>query len=178
MIPEILAWQGLALPLVVKAAALAAGFAFADRAFGDGKSFKGEKAAILLAVSALGFALGGVAGLALAVVWLIAARSIGWDVFGGSATPDDARGYALTLLRHAVPIPFALMIAHWTGLSLVGVGLLFAGYALAATALAAWYGAANTKAIMTGSPIGKQNVTVELGRGAAYGLALAAAVTL
>lgn len=128
-----------------------------------------------LACAGIGFAFAGLYGLLMGVVFL-AWRTPGWDVIpGGSITPKDAKGYLGTFLRHLlIPQVLAFAVAYWTGHDRLITALAFAAFAVAATLLAAWLGREEAKAKAAGKPFGQQNTFVELGRGLAFGLAVAA----
>lgn len=150
-------------------------FAFLDRFWGGPVAFKGKKAAMLAAAVGGGFLLAGGTGALFGLVWFIW-RSI--PFFNGSAAPLSDSEMASTIIRHAPIVLPAMLIAYWRDMSIVQTTAWFAGFAVAAVCLAFAYGHAVFEAMKAGEPIGKQNVLVEIVRGAAYGAALVAAVTL
>ncbi len=165
-------------PLIVLAYALGDRFAgggapkLDDRLPGRGAFWAGVMCAVL------GWLVFGWVASALALGWwlyrIIPPRAIGQS----SATPNDKTAYFHTFIRHALPLLPAFLVSKGWALDTLWVCMPFAVYAVAATALAAWYGAANAKAISEGRGIGKENVIVELARGAAFGLAVVVALTL
>ena len=128
-----------------------------------------------LACAAAGwFTLGG-AGAFWALVWLVW-RTPAWKVVpGASMTPDGSSEILATFARHAViPLVGGLLVSTWFGWNLLWSLAPMGAFAVAATALAAWYGGEVRHAAKYGGDIESRNAFVELARGAAFGLAVAA----
>lgn len=116
----------------------------------------------------LGWFVGGWPGVALAVIWGLH-RSLGPDMWGGSADAKNAREAAGVFLRYALLIPAIALLGYLGGLGWQRSAVWALGFAMIATGLAMWYGSEVLKAVRRGEPIGDQNTAVELIRGAAYG---------
>jgi hypothetical protein len=130
-----------------------------------------------VACAGLGWVAAGPFGALLALAWLIW-RTPAWDVIpSASMTPKDGEGYLATFVRHALVAPLVLLAAYWTDKPLLAAAP-FVAFGVAATILAAWYGAKEAAAIKAGRPIGDENATVELARGAAFGIAAVIACAL
>lgn len=147
--------------------------AFALQSRGVGAGVMGARVAGGIALMILGYLFGGAPGAVLA---LGAAFSRSMDLKPGDATPVTKAQLRSAAVR-LWPFGVAALITA------VGFGLwitlpLGAAYAAVHLGLAASYGRANAEAIEAGRPIGKQNVRVELGQGAAAGLAIALALLL
>ena len=129
--------------------------------------------AVLIAlVGVLAF---GVWGAAMGLVWLIY-RTPDWDIFGGSATPVTPKEIAGTLARHAIAL-LAAPVALFAGRSLIVAAVAFGLFAVAATLLAVAYSRANLHAQRVNEAIDPmKNRLVELSRGAAFGVAVAASL--
>lgn len=122
--------------------------------------------ALLCAI--LGWFVGGWPGVALAVIWGLH-RSLGPDMWGGSADAKNAREALGVLARYLLLVPAIALLGLWAGSEALWWGVAALAFALFATGLAMWYGSEVLKAVRRGEPIGDQNTAVELIRGAAYG---------
>lgn len=150
-------------------------YAIADRAFGMDRPqwarnlpWKGLTFAALVGG---GYLAAGVFGALLPLAWAIW-RTPAWKLLpGASMTPRSAGEIAATLVRHGIAVPPAMALAYWTGLDwrLMGVSMVaFAGFS---TILGLWLAAAVDEA-GPGEDVQRENMVLELIRGAAYGLAV------
>lgn len=169
--------------IVLNAIAMILTYALADRYAGGGWPALDDKlpgrAAFWggLAASGVGYALYSLPGALVALAWLIW-RTPGWKVVpGASITPRGPKEFMATVVRHLIPAPLVAVVATWTGLDPLAAALPLLGFALVAAGLGAWYGAQVDAATKANRPIGDQNVVVELARGAAFGAAVAAALS-
>lgn len=149
-------------------------FAAADRMVGTGKRSAG------MALASVG---GGLVGY-LAAGWALAGAGVVWMLWrslpfsGGSAAPTTAKERIAAFIRH-LPMLLVFVPAYWAhGRDLKQLVIFLALAVGAAFTLAVWYGGALIKAREDGRPIGDENKTVEIARGAAFGAALAAWVLL
>lgn len=150
-------------------------FAALDRLWGAAKpAFRGKKAVIAALAMGGGWLAGGPLGAAFGALF-VAWRSL--PFFTGSAAPQENEEVAACIVRHAALAGGALAIAQAFGRDLLETAGPFAVAAGAAVALALWYARQVRKAAERREPIGDQNVTVELLRGAAFGLAVAVALS-
>lgn len=149
-------------------------YAVADRMVGGAGKRSVAFGAVLLASAGIAWLTGLWPLLIMAPVW-IAVRSLPFKGAFGSTTPHGAQ-IAATLFRNLLPalatVPFladGLFDADWLHLAMAQI--LFA---LIATVLGLVYAAITDEHIRKGEPGGVENSFIELARGAAYGVALAA----
>lgn len=166
-------------------------FAILNRLAGmdrDGAKTKGLKAGLMVVAVAGGFLVAGVAGALLGLAWWIY-RAI--DFAAGSQNPRSGDDFAKAALHHAALALLALgavLIANQiTPMDLPRAAIAFAAYIVAAVVCAAIYGRRTTKAeadIAAGKITAEQGNeqlkqfygVIEIGQGAAYGLAAWAAL--
>jgi hypothetical protein len=177
MIPDLLAWHGPALPLVIKAAILAAAYLWCDRAVGGGAKKLDDKlpGRILgycgVGLAALGFALAGWPAALAGIAWA-AQRSVAFP--DRSTTPTKLKHFLRSFLRHGLALILpGVLIANGVA-PLLPTALAFGGYVVGSVALAAWYGSQYMKDVKAGRNIDPDdNELVERLRGALYGVAVA-----
>lgn len=145
-------------------------YAAADRLWGaDKPAFKGKKALIAIALAGVGFLLAGWLYAVVGLIW-VAYRSLPFK--GGAAAPTNSKERTAAILRHLAVVPIPVFATLGTGRPLLMASLLSL-YAVAATAMAFWYGGKLIEARRAGRPIGEENIALEIARGAAFGAALA-----
>ena len=150
-------------------------YALADRAFGMDRPrwaknlpWKGLTFAGLIGA---GYLVAGVLGAFLPLAWAIW-RTPAWKVVpGASMTPRSAGGIAATLVRHAIAAPPFMALAYWTGADWQRAGYAMGAFAAFATVLGVWLASAVDEA-GPGEDVQRENMILELFRGAAYGLAV------
>lgn len=136
---------------------------------GAGQRSRGMIAAVV-GGGVFGYLAAGPALAACGLVWMLW-RSL--PFFGSSGAPTKPKERLATVFRH-LPAFLVLVPAYWAHAPNLGLlAACMAIFALAAVVLAFWYGLALTKAWVAGRPIGGENETVEILRGAAFGAALA-----
>lgn len=150
-------------------------YALSDRAFGMDRPQWARnlpwKALIFAGLAAGGYLAAGALGALLPLAWAIW-RTPEWKLFpGASMTPRAPREIAATLLRHALAAPPVMLLAYWTGGDWQRAGYAMAAFAAFATVLGVWLASAVDEA-QPGEDVQRENMVLEVTRGAAYGLAV------
>lgn len=140
-----------------------------DRFWGSDIDFKGKKLLIAAVSLGFGFVAAGLVGLAFGVLWFIYRTE---DFKGGAGAPETSAERQKALAHHALILPFALGIAAVAHLQMLVAVPAFALYVAGAVSLAVAYGQATLRHKAAGEGGGKENVAVELARGALFGLAV------
>lgn len=129
-----------------------------------------------LVLAGAGWFLAGPFGAMSALAWFIW-RTPAWGVFGGSMAAQTVRETVGILARHLIAVPVLALAAYWSGLDVGIAALLGAAFAALATSFSAALGEGVRRAVAMGEPLGNQNTSLELGRGALFGLAVAVSVS-
>ncbi|MFD1189762.1 hypothetical protein [Phenylobacterium conjunctum] len=161
--------------LAVAAWALIPLFAWADRTVGGAGRRSLAFGLVLLAGVVLWALSRDLTPVSMALVW-IGYRSLPWKV-GGSTTPRGPGQVARALMRHAWPAAIAAVM-HYAGAASSALVLHLASYALVATGLAVFYAhRVDVLAARGEAEDGRLNAFIEGIRGAAFGAALAFALS-
>lgn len=140
-------------------------YAAANRLWGAAHpAFRGKKALIFLGLSALGFAVG----------WIFALAGLLWCAYRSSGYPDAPRTrqeYAEASLLHLIGGVILLLPCVMYGQWFTAASQALA-YWVARVGVSAWYGERVRQAEAEARPVGRENVWIEIGTGALFGLGL------
>lgn len=150
-------------------------YALADRAFGMDRPRWAEnlpwKGLTFAGLVGGGYLVAGVLGAFLPLAWAIW-RTPAWKaVPGASMTPRTTREIAATFVRHAIAVPPLALLAYWNGYDWQRAAYAAGCFAAFATVLGIWLAAAVDEA-EPGDGVQRENMVLELVRGAAYGVAV------